>query len=284
MSLNTTGLYDTNELSLGRGIVRFADLDPVTQRPLAFFDVGNIPTFDIEMAQETLEHTSSREGLASVDKRVTLSRSANTTLNLQNINLQNLARFFGGQTTKTTNAAVAGFAKRTVTDSLELGRSYVIADNNGERAYRIDHTKLTVEVGPSSPTTPLVAGVDYTLDAEFGTIFIRHSTLLATNGDKLAITLAADPYAPATVDQVTVFTKTEASVAILFIAENPANTSGSSQKKEYFFPKVTLTSEGTLSLIGDDWSEIPLTGVIERNEVAYPGRPFGWVTSVPPAV
>ena len=59
--------------------------------------------------------------------------------------------------------------------------------------------------------------------------------------------------------------------AIKFIGENPAN---SDKQREYQFHKVTIASEGDLSLIGDEYSVMAFTGAVESSVLADANAPF----------
>jgi hypothetical protein len=253
--LNTTGRPQTTDYNLGRGILYAAPL--VNGIPGPYRDLGNCTEFTISAEQEELEHQSSREGLRVTDKRVTLSQSFGISFTLDELNFENQALFFAGTTSTTgTNGAIAGFAKHELVSDLEVGRWYDIKSSTGVRAYNIEAADLTVEEG----ATTLVLGTDYELDLVMGRIFFPGSVNAAA-GDDIDVTLAANATAGG-LDQVNGLLSSSIPLALKFVGKNPANED---KATEYQFHQVTFAPEGDFSLIGDDWTTIPLTGTAERN-------------------
>lgn len=271
---NTTGRPRTEDYNLGRGILYFALLDPTTNRPLAYRDLGNSPEFNLSIEVETLQHSSSREGLRVVDKEVVISQSLTLNFQLDEINHENLAALFAGEKASHTNSAVAGFASHEAYPSVEQGRWYDIIDANGNRAYDVAGDDLTVEEGTSN--TEAVEGVDYELDSEMGRIFIISGSTVLTAGSPLDLTLAANAGA-SDVSEVRGLTTTNLIGAIKFISENPANND---RRTEYQFHKVSLKSEGDFSLIGDEFTTMGFTAAAEKNETSSPDSPTLTVRSV----
>lgn len=177
--LNTTGQHDTNEYSIGRGILYFALIDALTGRPQGYRDLGNAPEFTVTPEIETLEHFSSRAGLKALDKEVVISQKLSLGFKLNNVNFQNLAALLSGETAAPTNAAIAGFASQKLYDPIELGMHYDIYDPaTGRRAYDIDAVDLTVQV--IAPAVQVVAAAGRTL--QFAT---AGDTITASTGSFL---------------------------------------------------------------------------------------------------
>lgn len=240
---------------LGRGIVLFAALD-ANGTPKGYRDLGNAPAFSVTMEQETLEHRSSRKGTSELDNEVTLSRDVNLSFQLEEFNADNLAMLFSGNEASYTNPAVAGFNDVLAYEDVELDRWYDVKNGDGEQAYHIDQDDLTLE-GLNYPTeTPLVRGVDYVVDEEDGRIRLLPTATNISAGDGLIITLAANAQA-ASVKPIHSMTKSEVEGALRFISINPANDDA---KKIYDFHRVKLTAEGDISLIGNEWANMPFTG------------------------
>lgn len=261
---NTTGKPNTDDYNLGRGIIYFAPLDD-NGRPMGYRDLGNSPEFNLSIEVETLEHTSSRRGLRVVDKEVIISQGLSLNFQLDELNHQNLAAVFSGDTATHTNAAVAGFSSYEMIASVEQGRWYDIVDSNGNRAYGISAADLTVEVGGSAA----VLDEDYEVDETMGRIFILSGSTTITEGASVDVTLAANANA-GDVDRVRGLTRTNVIGALKFIAENPA---ANDARTEYQFHKVSLKSEGDISLIGDEFTTLGFTAAAEANEDASPDSP-----------
>lgn len=266
--LNTTGTANTNDYNLGRGIVYFAPL--TNGLPGAYRDLGNAPEFNISVEVETQEHTSSRAGLRTVDKEVTISQQINLTLTIDELNFENLALFFAGDTEAayTNPAETANTGGTVLAASVELGRWYDIVDDNNNRAYGFSATS-NLAFDNSTDTQTLTEVTDYTVDKELGRVFIHSSATNIEAGEELTVTWAADN-AIADVNEVKSLTSTAVSGALKFVSINPVNED---RKTEYQFHQVSLSAEGDFSLIGDDFTQMQLSGTAERNETADADSP-----------
>lgn len=268
---NTTGLPNTEDYNLGRGIIYFAPLD-ANGKPVAYRDLGNAPEFNVTIETETLEHESSREGLKVVDKEVIIKQGVALSFSLDEVNDENLAMVLSGSQSTHTNAAVAGFAEYVMIPDgkLEKGRWYDIVNSTGERAYDIG--TLTVKTNEGTPVT-LVLNTDYKVDTEMGRIFfLSTSTAVATSiaaGKGIKVTLAARAGAHG-VDEVRALTTASVIGALKFVS---ANAAADGRKRELQFHKVTLKAEGDLGLISDDWTQMRFTAKAERNEGADSDSP-----------
>lgn len=274
---NTTGLPQTDDYNLGRGIVYFAALG-TDGKPDAYRDLGNAPEFSISIEVETLEHQSSRQGLRITDKEVVISQKVNVSLVLDEINHENMALLLSGEKGTHTNVAVAGFSEFEMvvgndsdTTELELGRWYDIVNSSGERAYGIDASDLSMETATGA--VALVEDTDYTVDEEMGRFFILSTSSVAATAiaafDGLDVTLAANGSAPS-VNEVRALTTTNISGALKFISENPANND---VKTEFQFHQVSLKADGDFALIGDEFSTMNFTGIAESNTQADADSP-----------
>lgn len=277
--LNVTGLPDTGDYSLGRGVIYIAEIDTTTGKPndAGWEDLGNAPEFSTSVDVETLEHVSSRGGLAVTDKEVVLSQTLNIAFTLDELRFQNIARFLSGDSVSEpdVNPAVAGFGpivQTSVAGITALGRWYDITDGvnqTGVRVMDIDATLLTVNETSGAPVL-LTEDVDYTVDEKTGRIFFLTTAADITAGEPFSVTLSADAAAVA-YDEVRGLTKTSVLVALKFVAVNPANND---EVKEYQFHQVNLKAEGDFSLIGQEFTTMGFTAVAESNALADPNSPI----------
>lgn len=104
--INNSGRANPDDYQLGRGIIYFAPQD-ATSGPVngeaengLYRDLGNATEFNLTVDSETLEHTSSLQGLQTVDKEVRLSQQISFAFTLDEINFDNLAEFFSGTPTE----------------------------------------------------------------------------------------------------------------------------------------------------------------------------------------
>lgn len=277
--INTTGRPSTSDILLGRGSLKVALLDATTGKPKGFRHVGNVKAFTLGLEKETLEHKSSRTGVATIDREIPLSQKTNVSITFDEIlNFQNLAAFMSGTATASvTNRAATG----NVTDAplapaeaaTTKGMTYELRDSTGARLYDIDPAQLTVKSGATlGGATNLTGANNVEVDARFGTVFIP-STSSFTNGHGLWFSYVSQGTEKA-VDQVDMMTVAKQSFFVRFEGINAANND-----KRFLVDlhSVSLTADGELGLISDEFAEATLTGVAERNEIGFPTSPVGRV-------
>ena len=266
--IDTSGEHSVESYQLGRGVLMAALLDS-TGHPKAFEDLGNVPELTASVETEKLDHFSSRAGLKTIDKAVVTQITSNLSFQLEDINFNNLARFFSGGTKEYTNPAIAGVTDSPLVSASDLQANawYILRTSTGP-AFGITATNdLVIE---STNATPVVLseGTDYEVDAVTGQVFIKSSTaveaIIAAGVDGLTFTLTADSSAT-TVDQLTILSETELNVALRFVLEE----ADSGKKVVYDYHKVTLSSDGDYSLISDEFAQLPMKGSVEKND-AYP--------------
>ena len=93
-----------NNYTLGRGELYFARKDPVTGAMGGERYLGNTPSANLTAEEEKLEHFSSDRGIRVKDKVVTLQVNYTGTLEVDNIDYENVALFFLGETESLTIA------------------------------------------------------------------------------------------------------------------------------------------------------------------------------------
>ena len=123
--------------TLGKGVPYFARL----LSPGVFDaerDLGNAPSFSINVDIETLEHFSSRAGINRKDLEVISQISPNVSFTLDEINADNLELIFLGTSVEDTQAAV---------DPFLVTLTAIVEDPAvGERFYDLAHRKVGVNV------------------------------------------------------------------------------------------------------------------------------------------
>ncbi len=271
--LNTTGTPNTADYLLGRGTIYVSELTAGRPGAGGWRNLGNAPEMNIAVEVETLEHQSSLEGLATIDKEVVISQKVTISFQLDETNFQNMALFLSGAAVAEpdVNPAVAGYGPIEVTDSAVLGVWYdlhVGAGRTGIRAYDIDATKLTLNESSGAPVL-LTEGTDYTVDEKNGRVFILSTAADLAAGEPFTATLTADAGAEAP-DEVRALTQTNVLVALKFISKNPAN---SDQEVEYQFHQINLKPEGDFGGITDDFSVMGFSGVAETQALGDPNSP-----------
>jgi hypothetical protein len=137
-------------------------------------------------------------------------------------------------------------------------------DSNGARLYDLstNPAHLTFKSGASlGAASALTVAGNLEIDYRFGTVFIP-STSAFTNGHGLWFTYTSQG-TEKTIDQVTLLTTAKKSYFLRFEGINAANND-----KRFLLDlhSVSLSADGQLGLIGDEFAEGTLTGVAERNE------------------
>lgn len=276
--ISTTGAPNTKDYNLGRGALYFSSL--VASLPDAYRHLGNAPEFNISVEVETLEHQSSLQGLRVVDKEVIISQKISVSVQLDELNSENVALFFSGVAVTFANAvAVAGFSSHVMIASIALGRWYDIVDSSGVRVYNIDASDLSTVT--ASGAGSLTITDDYLVDETFGRIFINADGGVAGIAAGETLTVVLDAKAGAgTVDEVRALTQTNVVGALKFIGENPANND---EEIEYQFHQLSLKPEGDFGQISDEYTQMGFTGTAESNTTADANSPTLTVRVLTPA-
>lgn len=269
--LNTANQSSPNFYNLGRGKLYFSAL--TNGLPTGGWrDLGNAPAFSVSSEEETLEHKSSQSGLATTDKKVTISRTTNVSFDLDEISFDNLADWFSGDAEGSV-AALELSTNYSAEEILAAGaysadKWYEIKDTSGKRIYGLDQLgSYTIQYGASP--TDAVAGTDYLIDEAAGLIMILSTGNITPASD--VVEIDADFSAGISVDEVRAFGQGSVTGALKFVSVNPANND---DVREWQFHQVTLSSDGDLSLIGDEFTTMSFSGVVEKNETADADSPY----------
>ena len=275
--VNQTGKPSTNDLYLGRGSVELATIG-ADGKPYAFRQVGNATAFSLNVESEKLEHQSSRSGVRAIDREIVLSQKVGVTLTMDEAtNFDNLALFLSGTAAaaQTNPASGASLSDLEIVASAELGRSYNIVDANGDQLMDLASSGASFELVAGTTTagsgTTLVEGTDYELDLVWGTFFLLSTATNALAGDKIWVTYTGQG-SEKSLDTVNLLTQSKQSAFLRFKGINPAN---SDRQILVDLHSVSLSADGELPLIGEEFAELSLTGVAERNETGFPNEPVG---------
>jgi hypothetical protein len=250
-----------NKYTLGRGEIYFARKDPTSGVVGGEGYFGNTPSLNISFEPEKLEHFSSDRGIREKDRSVILQVNRTGSLETDNISPENVALFFFGSTDALTVAQDTVVAESVGgTAGVEVGMFYQLgaspASPSGSREIIYPGAGGTVFVLKKG-STPLVYGVDYTLNAKLGRIEILAGD--AVDGDSLTC-----DYTVAGSNRTRIISgSTPIEGSLRFIAFNPTG-----ENLDYFFPSVTLTPDGEYGLKSDEWQVIPFSVEILKPEGA----------------
>lgn len=251
-------------LMLGAGSVFFNRFD-ASGNPTGMLHLGNVTTFELTTEDDNLDKYQSMTRAKSLYKRV--PRRRNVTLNISGdeFSPHNLALILQGEIAQT--AAAAGAAVTGEAAGLwKLGAYYKTTQMG-------PITAVTVNVAG----TPAVLGTDYEIaDPDFGIIHALPGSAIEEGG---AVTLDYTPTAYAGgLTQVRGGTETNVRGSVLF-AGDP--TVGPKMLVEVW--KVTISPNGALGLISEEYATLGLTAAVESDSVNHPTEPLYRVTYLPPA-
>jgi hypothetical protein len=204
-----------------------------------FRDVGNVPALRVSLATDTLQHKESRTGNRLVDLRLVRERSATITMTLENFSKANLQLLLQG----TTTSVVSGSASNeTFATGLVVGDIVALL-----------HPFVSSVVVTDSAGSPaiLVAGTDYTVDANSGMVTILNLGSY-TQPFKAA-------YSYTETDYVQMFKEATKERFLRFAGLNTANSNKPVVVELY---RVIFDPAQNLDLINDELAQFELEGSV----------------------
>ena len=274
-----SGLPDVRDFLIGRGALYFSDNLDADGRPKEFRHLGNAAAFTVSIETEKLEHFSSLEGLKKRDRNTVVSQALGMSMQLEEIDVDNLRLFLSGanavlaQTSTAVDADPAGDPNLIVSgkgrwyDLYDIASPSTYPPATADAATRVyDLTLVTVKLEDDVVT--YVSGVDYDMDLKHGRIFIREAGAIgAAVGLNVDFTHGSQNI---DIDEVRGVTTAQLVGALKFVSVNPND---GSKEIEYEFHSVLLSAEGDFSLISDEFTTLTITGEAGENTVAYPNSP-----------
>lgn len=248
--------WDTsNQYFSGQGIVLLARRDAVTGKPMGFTPIGNVSNLKISIALSTIEHKESQTGQRAIDLRLTTETKASLSMTVENFISQNLADSLRGQ-----NTVIPG---GTVADELVAAYSGKIMS-----LARVKVSAVTVKNG----TTTLVAGTDYTVNTEAGSIKLLPGLIGFVDGGQLKVsyTFAAQTRIDALTDQANE----------LYMRFEGLNTAQGNAPVVVEIFKFLTDPLKELSLIGDAIQQFTLDGSVLADPLQLTGSKFFKVTQL----
>lgn len=229
--------------TIGRGQVFLSEFVPGTFSPKGFRAVGNAPTFNLASQPQMLAHYSSTGGVRVKDASVMLQVDTTGTLTLDEVDFENLALFFLGEsaTVAQTSATTQTY---TITDAVKGMLYQVGATPTNPVGFR----SLTA-VGVAVGATPKTLNTDYTIDLVRGLITILPGGTIA-DGDDVVVTYSRSAISM----RQTISGRTEFEGALLYVANNPEG-----DNIDYLLPYVKVAPNGDFPLISDEWQQMPCT-------------------------
>ena len=251
---------NTLNYMVGKGKVYFDRLDG-NENPTGELDLGNDPTFALNLANEDLVHYSSMEGVKKKDKSAIISTDLTLKFTLDEINVENLV------------LAMFGDAVEYVTQGDGNAVDEAITARHS-RWVKLDYRKVTegtVVVTDSTGAVTYTLTTDYTLDLVTGRIFTVATGAIA-DGEALLVDYT---YEEAAYPAVYPATNAKVEGLLRFIGDC---TFGFDY--EIVLWKVKLSVSGDIGFIGDDWAQIEFTGEVLDDSANHPNNPYGIVIDI----
>ena len=244
-----------NNYTLGRGEIYFARKDPVTGAMGGERYLGNTPAANLTAEEEKLEHFSSDRGIRIKDKVVTLQVNYTGTLEVDNIDYDNVALFFLGETESLTIAQTTVATEQVGVTGIgvEKGMFYQLgmtaANPAGAKGVIFPGAAGTLfALTRSGGGGALVHGTDYVVNAELGRVEILETSTVIQDGDLLTATYTV----AASTRRRVISGSTAVTGSLRYVAYNPEG-----EQIDYFMPSVTLSPNGDFALKSDEWQVIP---------------------------
>ena len=246
---------DVSNYQVGKGVVYFDkfDEDGVKTGEL---DLGNDPTFSLNLNVEELEHFSSRKGLKEKDKIAVISASIEGKFTLDEINKENLQLAFMGNDITHLTQVGASVTNESVTAHVGKYSSFT---------YR-KITDGSVTVTDSTGATTYNEDTDYEIDYDSGRIKILSDAAIS---DEESL-LVDYTYGTISIPQINIAENTEIQGQLRFKGDCTLG-----YNYEIILWKVKLSPSGDINFISEDWNKLEFNFKGMVDDVNHPDQPWG---------
>ena len=244
----------SNHYYSGQGVVMLAQRD-ANGNPMGFTPIGNVSDLKISVAVSTLEHKESQTGQRATDLRLTTETKASLSMTVENFISANLADALRGTDTLSAAGTVTGEVVKAY-----LGKVVALAN--------IKVSNVVVKDG----ATELVAGTDYFVNEEAGSIKFAETITGVTDGDALAVDYSF-------AQQIKVDALTEGAKELYMRFEGLNTAEGNDPVVVEVFKFLTDPLK-ELSLISDAIQQFTLEGSVLADSTKAVGSKFFKVTKL----
>lgn len=256
MSLGTTFV---NNYQVGRGLVFFDQFAAGTLTKTGEMFLGDCMGLSINVKSTQLDHYQSTGGVKVLDQSAAIQADASGQLQTENVDVNNLAKFFFGsaQTVTTTSATVTA----EVVGPVIKGAYYQLGatDSNPLGVQGLDATTAATVTNQAGSTT-YVAGTDYFVDYLNGRIQVLPDGAITT-GSTLKVTYKT----LATSKNRIISGTTPIEGALRFTSVNTAGVD-----RLVYCPWVKLIPNGSYEMIGDKFAQL----TFDLKILQLPGQQF----------
>lgn len=209
--------------------------------------LGNTPGFSVAMAAENLDHFSSEGGVREKDDSVQLTLNRSGKMECDNINEENLALAFLGESAVVSQSAATGIIE--VHEAAERGRFYQIGMSETMPAGVRKVANIVVKTGAPGFATTVTASGNYQVDTDLARVYIEDD---APDINAVDIQITYDTVA-STREQVKSGTNPIYG-ALRLVSDNPKGAN-----RDYYFPYVKMAPDGDLLLKSEEWQKMAFT-------------------------
>jgi len=247
------------ELVLSRGRLFLAPCPPIEDGGIfaasEFLFIGNVPDFSVNVETETLDHYRSTGGIREQDDSTEIKVDRSATITSDNIDPENLARFFLGEQTTLDQLA------SSVTDEAHTVSKQGVYIQVGKTATNISGIRgvENVVVTSSDGLTTFAETTDYVVQPQAGLVEIVEGGAISA-GDDILI----DYDVQAQTRSRVISGNEPVEGALQYIEDNPTG-----EDKVYLFPYVKVRPNGDFNFITDDWQTVPF----DIEVLTLPGLP-----------
>jgi len=225
---------ERQNIVLGAGYVFFAEEDE-DGNPKGERYLGDTPGFSITANTENLQVYSSDGPVAELLDDITTQVSRESTVTVQNVDIDNLAAFLLGDVVKRSQES------DTVTDErfedVKVGRWYQLGETDDDFRGARDVSDVTVKRNPDNGSEELTEGEDYYLDKELGRLYLMPDGGVS-DGDEIAVDYSK---AEATWDGVETHQLGPQTGKLRFVAHNTTGTN-----RDLLIPRCQMAPTGDL--------------------------------------
>lgn len=262
------GTPSSDNLMLGQGHLFFDRFDLSTGVPVStgLRHLGNCSEFSLGITNEKAEKMTSMYSVRRVYKQVIRQTKTTGKIKVDEFTPDNLAMAMLGEKLQyvQTNASYAGAGALVVPPPQQQDRYLRLPDRWLNPAGFI--------LADNTTNTPYVAGTDYVLDDVRGRVYIVPGGAIpvGTGANKLKITYSTkDVTAADNVVEVIGATKPSVEGKLVFVGD-PVH--GPVYYAEFWH--VSMTPEGDMGLIGEDFANFGLNFSCKDKRAQYPTEPF----------
>jgi hypothetical protein len=252
------------DILLGRGEVYIDRLDASGVKTGERF-IGNCTTFEIKNEDETRDKYSSAEATAPLIKSVNTRRTPGISIVLNEINKENLALAFMGDNSTYTQSGATVTDEAVPTTSIKKGYWFQLG---GAAPIRDIVATPVIRSASGGGGTLYVLGTDYLVDQKRARVFVITAGAIPDAGP-LFVTYTKNAIAGTALPTVRGGVSNFIEAFVRFVG-TPAT--GPTWEVEVW--KASLSPDGAVGFIADDYAEFTMNGKVLADTVGHPTEPF----------